>query len=483
MTIGLSSENERMNSTATQTDVIDIASAPRPPVVRGLPLLGNTLEMAANPAKFFARCYRDYGSAYRVSVFGNQLTVIAGAEAATFMGTREGKDALRSKEAWEPLAQEFGASKMLTAVDGDLHKQLRAVMKRGFSKESIKGRYQEVLDITRTALLREWKPGKKVAVVEAMQHLVVEQLGMVLTGQTPREYVKDIRTTILYILNVLVTRQRPKFLMKLPKYKRAKARMFELGRQMIEQYEQRLAAGGATPDEFKTLIDDVMEAHKRDPELVPRGDLVMLMTSPYVAGLDTVANTTAAIVYTVLKHPDVLKRIHAEVDALYAKGSPINEDEFMKDLPVLNGAIMETMRLYPIAVAQIRTANKNFVFGGHRIEEGEMIYLGTAVPHFQSEFYPDAERFDVDRYAKPRAEHMQIGAYSPYGRGPHTCLGKSLAEVLLAMTMAEVFHNFDLELETPDYELKTKTAPTPGPAMSFKVKVKARRTAASVRAA
>src|SRR3546814_16474518 len=75
-----------------------------------------------------------------------------------------------------------------------------------------------------------------------------------------------------------------------------------------------------------------MEAHQRDPDLVPKADLVMLMTGPYVAGLDTVANTTAAIVYTVLKHPDVLARIHAEVDALYAKGRPVNEDEFMKDL-------------------------------------------------------------------------------------------------------------------------------------------------------
>src|SRR3546814_5743772 len=65
-------------------------------MVLGLPLIGSTIEMAANPAKFFARCYRDYGSAFRVRVFGNDLTVIAGAEAATFMGTREGKE--RSEE-------------------------------------------------------------------------------------------------------------------------------------------------------------------------------------------------------------------------------------------------------------------------------------------------------------------------------------------------------------------------------------------------
>src|SRR3546814_20331338 len=89
-----------------------------------------------------------------------------------------------------------------------------------------------------------------------MQHIVVEQLGMVRTGQTPREYVRDIRTTILYILNVLVTRQRPKFLMKMPKYKRAKARMFELGHKMIRQYEERIAAGGATPEEYKTRSEE-----------------------------------------------------------------------------------------------------------------------------------------------------------------------------------------------------------------------------------
>jgi cytochrome P450 len=457
-----------MNMNVPATTVVSDA---KPPMVRGLPLIGSTLEMARDPGRFFARCYRDYGAAYRVNVFGHELTVIAGAEAASFMGTREGKDCLRSKEAWEPLYKEFGASKMLSAEDGEVHKQLRAVMKRGFSKEAIKGRYQNMLDITRESLDRDWKVGQRVAVTEAMQYLVVDQLGISLTGLAPREYVKDIRTTILYILNVLVTHQRPKFMMKLPKYKRAKARMLELGRQMVRDYHAR---PHETSEEMKTLIDDVMEAHQRDPELIPDSDLAMLMAGPYVAGLDTVANTTSAIVYTVLKHPDVLRRVHAEVDAVMSK-QPINEDEYMKSMPSLYGAIMETMRLYPIAVAQIRIANKDFVFGGHRIHEGEQIYLGTAVPHYQSEFYPDADKFDIDRYTKERAEHMQIGAYSPYGRGHHTCLGKSLAEVLLMMSMAQLFYLYDLELPSPDYVLKTKTAPTPGPAMSFKVKVKGRR--------
>jgi cytochrome P450 len=454
------------------TETMGPARAPLPPPrVRGWPLVGNTLSFARDPAAFFLKCYREYGPVYQVSVLGNAYTCIAGAEAANFMGTRAGKECLRSYEVWEPLMREFGASKMLSAADGELHKKLRDIMRHGVSKEALRGRYDRVLEITDQAIARDWPVGGAVPVVEAMQYLVVDQLGTILTGSAPRAYVKDIRTTILYILNVLVTRQRPLFLMKMPEYKRAKARMFELAHRMIADYRAEEALHGEKPEAERSLIDDVMAAHKADPVLVPEGDLPMLVAAPYVAGLDTVANTTAAIAYTVLKHPGVLARVQREVDALFAKG-PVNEDEFMKSLPALNGAIMETMRLYPIAVAQIRIANRDFVFAGHQIREGERVYLGTSVPHFQDQYFPDAAKFDIDRYEKPRAEHMCPGAYSPYGRGPHTCLGKSSAEVLLALTMARLFYRLDLELPTPGYVLKTKTAPTPGPAMSFKLRVR-----------
>ena len=135
------STSDTLDLSPTPSQTTPPSSSDRvPPLVRGLPLIGSTLPMARDPARFFARSYRDYGPVYRVNVFGHQLTVIAGAEAATFMGTREGRDCLRSREAWEPLYKEFGASKMLSAEDGEMHKALRTVMKRGFSKEAIKGR-------------------------------------------------------------------------------------------------------------------------------------------------------------------------------------------------------------------------------------------------------------------------------------------------------------------------------------------------------
>jgi cytochrome P450 len=442
-----------------------------PPQVTGIPVIGNALSMAKDPGRFFYECYRKYGPVYRLKVMNNVYTVLAGAEAANFMGTREGRDSLRSKEFWQGLVDEWGAKRTLTAEDGETHQKLRAVLRHGYSKESVKGRYNELVEITDSVIARDWTVGTTVPVVQNMQYIVTEQLGAMLTGTSPREYVADIRTTILYILNVLVTRQRPKFMPKdRPRYKHAKERVSELGRRMIAEYN----AGKDTRDPSRrNLVDDVMEAHARDPDLIPASDLILSLTGPFVAGLDTVANTTSAFIYAVLKHPEVHERVRREADALFAQGS-IDEAD-LRRVPAIDGAIMEAMRMYPIAVAQMRTATRDFAFLGHRIREGELLYVATAVPHYMEEYYPHPEKFDIDRYAKPRAEHLKPGVYSPYGRGTHTCLGKTLAEVQMSVSMARLFYLLDLELEYPEYELQTKVLPTPGPSMKFKVRVKARR--------
>lgn len=450
---------------------LDAPLAKEPPRVRGLHWLGSLFDMARDPAQFFVDCYRKHGPVCRIQVMGKEYVLISGVQAATFMGTREGRECLRSKEFWQGLVDEYGATRVLTGEDGESHKQLRDVMRHGYSKESIKGRYNELVAITDRSFERDWAVGTSVNVLPAMQFMVTDQLGTILTGAAPLEYVADIRTTILYILNVLVTRQRPKVLLHRPEYRKAKSRVGELGQKMIDEWTQRYRREGEKPEEQKNFVDNIMEAHVHQPQVMPASDLIVTLTGPYVAGLDTVANTTAAITYTVLKHPEVKRRVLEEVDALF-DGGEISEEQLLARIPSLQGAIMETMRLYPIAVAQMRTAARDFVFEGCQIREGEMLYIGTSVPHFMEECYPDPLRFDIDRYAKGRAEHLKPGAYSPYGRGVHTCLGKSLAEIQIALSMARLFYRLDLELDPPDYVLKTKTAPTPGPAVSFKVRVR-----------
>jgi cytochrome P450 len=292
------------------------------PQVRGIPVFGSALEMGKDPAAFLVRAYREHGPVFRMRLLNKTVTVIAGAEAANFMGSREGRESLRSKEFWQGMVDEYGATRTLTGEDGESHKELRELMRRGYSRDALKGRVPELLEITDRVLERDWRPGTSVPVVHGMQYLVTEQLGEMLTGSAPREYVPDIRLFTLYMLNVLVTRQRPRVLLRNPQYRRAKARVFELGERMVADLR---SSAGRTPAQERNLVEDIMAAHLDQPGVMPEQDLTMTLVGPYVAGLDTVANTTAAFVYAVLKHPEVLAQIRAEADEVFA-GGPVGED-------------------------------------------------------------------------------------------------------------------------------------------------------------
>jgi len=439
------------------------------PVVPGPPLIGHVAALSSDPAAFFVRCYTEHGPVFRVRALRRTLTVLAGPELARWMGSREGRESLRSAEVWQGLVDEYGATRTLTGVDGPEHRRLREVMRRGYSREALDGRLDELVAITDECLDRAWRPGASVPVVEALQFLVTSQLGTMLTGTVPSEYVRDIRTTILYILNALVTRQRPEIILRDPRYRRSRARVQELGEGMIRAHRAR----EPQPDGRRTLVDDIMDAHDADPDLLAANDLVLALTGPYVAGLDTVANTLACLVHAVLAHPDVLARIRAEADEVFASG-PLT-DASLERLTATNGAVMETMRLYPIAVAQPRVANRDFEYEGHLVREGEPVYCAVTVPHFLPELFDDPLRFDIDRYAPERREHVTPGAYAPFGKGPHTCLGKGVADVLMTLTAARLFHRLDLALGRRDTVLRRRAAPTPGPVAGFRVRVVAQR--------
>src|SRR5690606_11037566 len=145
--------------------------------------------LASDPAAFLARCYTRHGPVFRVRAMRRTLTVLAGPELARWMGSREGRESLRSAEVWQGLGDEYGATRTLTGVDGPEHRRLREVMRRGYSREALDGRLDDLVAIADDCLDRGWRPGTSVPVVPALQLLVTSQLGTVMTGTVPTEYV------------------------------------------------------------------------------------------------------------------------------------------------------------------------------------------------------------------------------------------------------------------------------------------------------
>ena len=217
------------------------------------------------------------------------------------------------------------------------------------------------------------------------------------------------------------------------------------------------------------LTDDILDMYESDPQFLPEADLKIATLGPFVAALDTVPSTCSFMLYSLLKHPQVLAQTQSEADRLFANGQPTWEG--LRGMDATHRAAMETMRMYPVAPLLFRTVTNAFELGGYRIPAGENVIIATTVPHYLPECFPEPHRFDIDRYTQERAEHRRPEVYAPFGLGAHRCLGNGFAEVHIAVTMATLLHEVELTLVPPDYSLKTTQFPLPNPNNSFKVRV------------
>ncbi len=436
-----------------------------PPAAPGIPIAGNAFSLAGDLRAYLTREYQRLGPVFRVRAFRRNLTVLAGPEANMFL-VREGRTHLRSAEAWRDFETELGAVRAVTSMDGAEHDRMRNGLKRGYSKAAAEHRIPEMIEIVRREIAA-WPTDRPIPGHYALQRIATEELGILAAGTSPRAYLDDLIVFVRALLLATVTRQRSRRLLNGRRYRRARARAEELY-QAVSASHDPARRRDAVPD----LIDDLLELHRADPEFLPETDLRVGVLGPFIAGLDTMAGVCSFMLYSILKHPDVLERMTAEAAAVFANGGPTVKD--IRKLDVTHRTALETLRMYPTAPVLHRTVSNSFELGGYRLHAGENVLMAVSVPHYLPRYFPDPERFDIDRYAPPRNEHHQVGAFAPFGLGSHTCLGAGFAEVGIAVTMATLVHEAELTLDPPDYELKIDPVPIAHPTRSFKFRMRPR---------
>jgi cytochrome P450 len=256
------------------------------------------------------------------------------------------------------------------------------------------------------------------------------------------------------LLETTVLRRWPRIMLRSPLYLRSRRRMHELSELLIARHRN-------PPEDVneRDLIDDLVAVLDRG--VLDRCDAVMITLTPYFAGLDTVSNTLAFLLYALHSQPQLVAPLMAEADTAFASGT-LTPDS-LRAMGLLQAVLLETMRLYPTTVIALRRALVPFVFAGHQIEEGDELHFAVTVPHLLEEVFPHPERFDIGRYGKQRNEHKTAGAYAPFGLGPHTCLGAGLAQAQIMATIATLLHVADVRITPRDYVLRRSFVPLPTP--------------------
>lgn len=419
----------------------DIPQAP------GLPLIGNTIGMVRDLAFFLVDQYRNLGPVFRIQAFNRRFIVLAGPEANIF--AKRGALYFRTLETWVDYNSAVGAGRVVASMDGPEHVRLRKEVSFGYSHNLMEGRVDEAIRVIRKEIAG-WPQNKRLPGLSVWQHIVVEQLGVLSTSMSLREYMEDI---IIFTENMIAThvaRLQPKLMLYRPHVRRAIKRMDELAQRILVAHEPEKRLNKPTD-----AVDHLLELHSRDPQFMPATDLHEQVLGPFVAGIDTAAVVCSLMFYELLRQPDLRAQVTAEADALFAGGLPTVGA--LRELDVIHRAAMETMRIHPLSPALTpRTVSNPFEFAGYQIPAGEKVLLAFTTPLLMPEYFPDPQRFDIDRYTAERAEHRQPGVYVPFGVGTHSCLGGRLAEALIALNMATIFREAEFALDSPDSKLKTK---------------------------
>lgn len=160
----------------------------------------------------------------------------------------------------------------------------------------------------------------------------------------------------------------------------------------------------------------------------------------FVAGLDTSANGMMWLWLVLADHPEVDRRLRAEVREVIGDRRPTFAD--LERLSYTKLVIQETMRLYAPVWMFPRFANQDTVIGGYRIPARSPVILSPYVTHRDPALWPDPERFDPERFLPERAAGRPKGAYYPFGGGPRMCLGAAFAMMEAQLITAMMVQRF-----------------------------------------
>jgi cytochrome P450 len=413
---------------------------PRPP---GSSILGHIPQWRRDPLKLVTEAAR-YGDVVRLQLPG---------ETYLLNHPRHVKHVLQDnhqnyEKGWvfDRIKPYWGES-LLTA-EGETWRQQRRRVQPSFKREHTVG-FAPAITRRTAEMLDRWEKaadsGQELVLYNEMTQLALVIIGDVLFGAELWEDVSEMAGAVQTALRVLKTRVAA--LAPLPLWiptsqnRRFKRAMDTLNRGIAKIVEQNRRA--ATPG--RSFLAMLMEARDSETgERMSEEQLHQEAIGMLQQGHDTIGETLAWTWYFLSLHPEIERRLHAEVSQVLGDRVPTVAD--LERLKYANLVVQESLRIIPPVWIIPRDAIKDDEIGGYRIPASSTVLLSPYLTHRHPEFWENPEAFDPDRFLPERSKGRPRHAYFPFGGGPRLCMGADMAIMETLLIMAMVVQRYRLHL-------------------------------------
>ncbi|KAG5684481.1 hypothetical protein PVAND_013713 [Polypedilum vanderplanki] len=179
----------------------------------------------------------------------------------------------------------------------------------------------------------------------------------------------------------------------------------------------------------------------------------------FTAGFETSSSTTNFCLFEITKNSEVQKKVHEELDKVF-KSCDINEVtyEMLNELKYLDFCIDEALRKYPIVPILNRECTKEYEIpdSDMTIEKGTPIIIPVLGLQRDPEIYDEPMKFIPERFLNSSNGNAKLKGvtYSPFGTGPHNCIGERMGKLQTKIGLATVLSKFKFEFVDKSYMSK-----------------------------
>lgn len=194
------------------------------------------------------------------------------------------------------------------------------------------------------------------------------------------------------------------------------------------------------------LINSLLD-HLDDHQIV--ADAAMNYLS---AGRDTTAQSLTWTLYLLLRHPEGISKIHAELQERISSSSGGIQLSFSTvqpwSLPYITSIFNESLRLYPPVPVELKECTASTVFpdGTWLPKSAVVMWAPWAMGRSRQIWGQDADDFRPERWLDPES-HQPITKsafeFPVFNGGPRSCLGKKMAESLAAYVIATLVWEYE----------------------------------------
>jgi|GEM_PF-1480594 len=438
------------------------------PSVGGLPGLGPSLQIFRDPYRWWAEQYLRHGPVYRLKLPTDKAPwiVIAGREANELLA-REGHR-LFDQVATYPKAREVLRTDMHPSfTEGAVQRHLRRQVAPGFSRQSA-GPHLPAMTTWVRNHVDTWKVGQKFRVTEQTARLGLNCISQFASGKELGSDSEAVRRYAIVFTGVLAMGW-PLAMMNWPGVRRTREGLDAMIAKRLGEHRETPPGAARPPDYFDFLLRGTLP----DGEPLPERVRVVFGQIPF-KNMGVYAGRVMNHVLTQLvQRPEILAQVQPEIDRVLADDEITLEE--IASMDMMRATVKETLRVLPTAVTLQRTVGEPFEFGGYRFEVGDRLFTALSVTHFLPEYFPEPERFDIERFLPERGEDLQRFVYNPFGLGNHACVAQGVFEVLTMVVVGTILHRW--RLEAP-YRLRTIVDALPGPWSGHQMRVVERREVA-----